>query len=268
MNTKTIDIVFKLTCMFIIVKLIIKFCKYKYYGIEFYDESLSQAGFLNEEEQKEMEKVQQMVRKYTDEMYETANQTFYTDDGKKVATPDDIEASFAYAYRNMCEDKSYIFKYIGPTLADYTCKHTKETCLRDSDPNDTGIGYLEWRGGDDEWDKCVIAYKGYKDYCIDNDLIYNPSKGKCQNFKEYCECRGAKYRNNDCWLNPAQVGFGKAFGKTVTQGMNVAPYCPGFGAGFNIAGAAARHSQAEREYKRRVKNNYPDYISKYTDDDA
>lgn len=145
------------------------------------------------------------------------NQDTYID-GKKVATPDDVTKSNAYALSKMCELKGYVFNSDGGGY----CMHTQRTCARDSKEtgDDYDLQYLEWRGDEDDVGRCVYAFSGFKKRCIKDGLTYTETSGKCEPNKQYCECKGVEFKNGDCWQDPVAIGVKSVLGSTITQGFN------------------------------------------------
>jgi hypothetical protein len=67
----------------------------------------------------------------------------------KVATDYDMKRAAKYALEQMCKKKGYIWVQGGPEFV-YDCKHSKETCERDSiyptpDTDEAIPQYYEWR---------------------------------------------------------------------------------------------------------------------------
>ena len=90
--------------------------------------------------------------------------------------------------------------------------------------SDNAMEHLEWRPKDK---KCVLGFKPLVDFCNENELTYDNNIGKCSVNKKYCECRGVEWRSGtvDCRMRPGQKETSYAFGKTMTQGVAVPPYC-------------------------------------------
>lgn len=89
---------------------------------------------------------------------------------------------------------------------------------------DNTMEHLEWRPKDKQ---CVLAYKPLVDFCNENGLTYDKNIGKCSVNRKYCECRGLEWRSGtvDCRYRPGQKETSYMFGKTMTQGIALPPYC-------------------------------------------
>lgn len=87
-------------------------------------------GFSNEQVSYIMDKVNQKV-----EDTQAAGGDFYYK-GKKVANKQDLENTYKYAYRKMCESKGFKFSRFGKELLEYDCSHTEATCKRDTTLHD------------------------------------------------------------------------------------------------------------------------------------
>lgn len=100
----------------------------------------------------------------------------------------------------------------------------KNELNRFKERTENSLDHLEWRPKDK---KCVLAYQPLVDFCNDNGLTYDKNIGKCSVNKEYCECRGLEWRSGtiDCRYRPGQKETSMVFGKTMTQGVAVPPYC-------------------------------------------
>lgn len=89
---------------------------------------------------------------------------------------------------------------------------------------ENSLDHLEWRP---DSKKCVLAYQPLIDFCNDNELTYDRDTGKCSVNKKYCECRGVEWRSGtvDCRYRPGQKEAATVFGKSLTQGITLPPYC-------------------------------------------
>lgn len=86
---------------------------------------------------------------------------------KKIAKDEDIKQATKYAYKKMCQNNGYV--WINDDGYVFDCKHSKETCLRDSvypTKKNASSSYYEWRDYNSE-DAKKAGYLG-----INNDTDY------------------------------------------------------------------------------------------------
>lgn len=176
----------------------------------------------------------------------------------QVANETDIKRATKFALRKRCESKGYKW-YQGADEFVYDCKHTKETCLRDSvyNPDEEPYLYLEWRPTGSEDAKaagfngvtaerkilsnllgqssnitsedeinnpefegvCISGNVQFRKFCENEGLKYDPSTGKCTVTKEYCNSKGLEYCNEDCFEDPGTWLLSSLLGDTVGRSL-------------------------------------------------
>lgn len=175
----------------------------------------------------------------------------------QIANETDIKRATKFALRKRCESKGYKW-YQGADEFVYDCKHTKETCLRDSEYNpEEPYLYLEWRPTDSEDAKaagfngvtaerqilssqfgqssnitsqneinnpefegiCISGNTQFRKFCEDEGFKYDPSTGKCTVTKEYCHSKGLEYCNGDCFEDPGTWVLSALLGDTIGRSL-------------------------------------------------
>lgn len=176
----------------------------------------------------------------------------------RVANEIDEKRATKYALKKFCEMGGY--KWVqGAEEFTYDCKHTKETCQRESvyptpKTEDAIARYYEWRdnkspeykyyanedkayeiatnlsGGSasepltDPDGICLIGNEAYRKFCEDETLRYDPNDGNCYTTKQYCNNRLLAFCNGDCYQPPGTDITSKVFGTTVARVLGAAEF--------------------------------------------
>lgn len=170
-----------------------------------------------------------------------------------IASELEIKRANKFALKELCKRAGYEWAELSGSEFVYDCKHNKRTCIRDSVPNDPA-GYQEWRDleskdvkeivelgsttsllsslQDDSTDYkraqditsnkdgvCILASLGYKDFCEDEGINYDPSNGKCSVTRPYCNKSLLTYCGEDCMEDPCSMVNSKIFGVTLGRSM-------------------------------------------------
>jgi hypothetical protein len=133
----------------------------------------------------------------------------------RVADDLDNKRALKYALQQFCNNKGYYW-YQGASEFVFDCKHSKETCVRDSvyptpENKDAAPSYYEWRDASTQ-DAIDAGYNGVRDsqtkllssqanlssnVINENDIINEKTGGVCimgnEPFRKLCESEKLKY---------------------------------------------------------------------------
>ena len=158
------------------------------------------------------------------------------DDGSPVVTCKNVEYSFdvdgkkytGKISKELLKETTGMMKKGDSIFVQYEPDNPESNRLKSElnafKSSDNAMEHLEWRPKEK---KCVLAFKPLVEFCNENGLTYDKEIGKCSVNKKYCECRGVEFRSGtvDCRYRPGQKEASYAFGKTLTQGITLPPYC-------------------------------------------
>lgn len=169
---------------------------------------------------------------------------------KRIATDLDHKRAVKYAMQKMCEKGGYAWIQ-GADEFTYDCKHTQQTCMRESvypTQKDAVPQYYEWRDRNSPEAKeaglsgeeygtgrtisgsfadqdiinseqvggvCIIGNEPFRDFCEGELLRYDTSDGKCYTTKEYCNPRLLAFCNGDCFETPTTKIVSSVFGTNI-----------------------------------------------------
>lgn len=173
----------------------------------------------------------------------------------RMETELDKKRAVKYAMKKMCEKQGYQWIQGGDEFV-YDCKHTRDTCLRESvfpTKKDADPKYYEWRptsspdakelgieaekygmgstiSGATNLSKeevnaveaggvCIIGNEPFRQFCEDEFLQYDPSNGKCVTTAEYCNPRMLAFCNGDCLETPSSKVLSSVFGTTIGRSL-------------------------------------------------
>jgi hypothetical protein len=174
----------------------------------------------------------------------------------RVVNEIDQKRAVKEALKTLCTVKGYSWYEMGDEFT-YDCKHTKETCLRDSiypTPEDGYPQYYEWRDAshkdakdtgintveaktstilssdfagstniktvdtvNHEGGVCILGNEYFRKMCEDEKLTYDPSTGECKTNYDYCHSKQLPFCNGDCFMDPGTWVVDKILGGTIAK---------------------------------------------------
>lgn len=159
----------------------------------------------------------------------------------RVATEMDRKRAMKYALRTLCEKGGYAWYESPEDQFIYDCKHTKETCNRDSIyPTKEGKSpkYYEWRDVQtadgqvltnrvpktiqDQDGFCILGNEEFRKTCEGEYLRYNKNDGTCVTTRPYCNSKLLAYCKNDCFESPDTMILSRLFGNTLSRPITLA----------------------------------------------
>lgn len=154
----------------------------------------------------------------------------------RVATELDRKKAMKYALRTLCEKGGYAWYESPEDQFIYDCKHTKETCNKESVyPTKEGKSpkYYEWRDISSPDGQiisnripptvqsqngfCILGNESFRKTCEDEYLNYNKGDGTCKTTKPYCNSKLLAYCNGDCFESPDTMILSRLFGNTLSR---------------------------------------------------